>query len=805
MAISFFTDHESLVAAFLTQHIDLPSTYGLAWRAQEVRLEPRSVPGVRRVLSSVAVISGVFLLSLLASRPPWPKSAKVPESEFSAARARVVLDRLVGDGIPHPTGSAANDAVRARILDEFSKLGYAPEVQTGFACDEYGTCATVNNVVARLDGSEPGQSVLIAAHYDSVAAGPGASDDGVGAATVLECARALKTRPWPRHSIIFLIDDGEEAGLIGARVFVNQHRWAKEIVAVVNVDTRGTSGPSLLFETGSANYSIVQLYAKHASFPATNAFAYFAYKLLPNDTDFTVFKAAGYQGANFAFIGNVTQYHTPLDNFQNSSPASLQHDGDNALPMLLALANGDLSNFPSREAAYFDIFQRWTIYWPASWTLTISIIATLFLLIEIAWLIYRQRLSFLALLWGIFAWLAILAVTAFNAFVINRALTRAGAMQVNWVAHPVAIQAVFWFLALAVVSTVAFAFCRHAGFLSLWAGVWIGWAILSIASAIYTHGIAYLFPLVLCAAVLSAIPLVFSRTETFRQGLAAGLVPLVIATVTGFEVAILLYSALGNRLLVGIAVVVALLLTPFAPFCADLLEVRGLSRIALQTVAIIATVLAALASVVVPAFSAKSPERINIDFWQDGDSGKSVWIVEPESHRLPEPIQLAAHPTRQNAGPFPWSTTTSFVADAPHQDLAPPTFTILESSEEGSRRAYRTLMRSERGAQNVMVFFPPDSGVESVRMEDEPIPPQSERLRRYLKGWTFLNCLTVPAKGVELSFTLPIGKSVVVQTFDETYGLPPEGTFLIKSRPLTATTSGDGDISLVSRRVELNP
>jgi len=136
-------------------------------------------------------------------------------------------------------------------------------------------------------------------------------------------------------------------------VFVNQHRWAKEIAAAVNVDTRGTSGPSLMFETGSANYSIVQLYAKHASFPATNAFAYFAYKLLPNDTDFTVFKAAGYQGANFAFIGNVTQYHTPLDNFQNSSPASLQHDGDNALPMVLAFANGDLSNFPPREAAFF--------------------------------------------------------------------------------------------------------------------------------------------------------------------------------------------------------------------------------------------------------------------------------------------------------------------------------------------------------------------------------------------------------------------------------------------------------------------
>jgi hypothetical protein len=602
-----------------------------------------------------------------------------------------------------------------------------------------------------------------------------------------------------------LIDDGEEAGLIGARVFVNQHRWAKEIAAAVNVDTRGTSGPSLMFETGSANYSIVQLYAKHASFPATNAFAYFAYKLLPNDTDFTVFKAAGYQGANFAFIGNVTQYHTPLDNLQNSSPASLQHDGDNALPMLLALANGDLSNFPPREAAYFDVLGRWTIYWPASWTLAISILFTLLLFVEIGWLIYCQRLTPSALVWGVFAWLSMLGVTAFNAFVVNRALTRAGAMAVNWVAHPVAIQAVFWFLALAVVSTVAFAFSRHAGFLSLWAGTWTGWAVLSIAAAAYTHGIAYLFPLCLCAAVVSAIPLVFSRTETFRQGLTAGLVPLIVATIAGFEVAILLYSALGNHILMGIAIVVALLLTPCAPFCADLLEVRGLSRIALPTVAIIATVLAALAATVVPAFSAKSPERVNVNFWQDGDTGRSMWIVEPESRRLPEPIQLATHFNRQDSGPFPWSSTTAFVADAPHQDLAPPTFTILESSEEGPRRAYRALMRSERGAQNVMVFFPPDSGVESARMEDELIQPESERVRRYLNGWIVYDCLTVPAKGVELSFTLPIGKSVVVYTLDQSYLLPAEGGFLVKSRPLTATTSGDGDISLVSRRVELNP
>jgi peptidase M28-like protein len=768
-------------------------------------LQRESEPGVRRILFCTATLFGIFLLSLLGSRPPSPKPISVPDSEFSAGRARVVLERLVGDGIPHPTGSAANDAVRARILEELTKLGYAPEVQTGFACDEYGTCATVKNVVARLDGTEPGQSVLLAAHYDSVPAGPGASDDGAGAATVLECARALKSLPKPRHSIVLLIDDGEEAGLLGARLFVDQHRWAKEIAAAVNVDTRGSSGPSILFETGSANLWIVRLYAKHAAHPATNSFAYYAYKLLTNDTDFTVFKAAGYQGANFAYIGNVVHYHTPLDNFQNASPASLQHDGDNALPILLAFANGDLLNFPQGEAAYFDIFGHVTVYWPASWTLFIAIAATLILFGEIAWLMYKKRLALSAFLWGLFGFLGIMLVTFANAWILNRVLVRAGAMPVDWVAHPVALQAAFWFLALAVVSTGAFAFSRHAGFLGLWAGVWSWWALLSIVSAVFTHGIAYLFPLTLCVAVLAAIPLAFGGMHNSEAGLVAGIAPLAVAAIAGFEVALLLYSALGNHLLIGITLVVALLLTPLAPLCSDLLEVRGLSRIALPASAIIATVLTGLAAVVVPAFSAKSPERVNIQFWQDGDSGKSAFIIQPDSHRLPEPIRLATNFVRQERGPYPWSLAPVFLADAPHQDLPPPTFTILESSEDGAKRSYRALMRSERGAPDVMVLFPPDSGVESARMEGEPVQPETERVRRYLNRWIIYNCLTVPQKGVELSFTLRAGKSVDVYILDQSFGLPPDGAFLEKSRPLTATQSGDGDVSLASRRVQLNP
>ena len=117
--------------------------------------------GPRGLLPTAVILIAIFFLAVASRRPPEPKQATVPATEFSAGRARAVLRRLVGDGVPHPAGSAANDIVRDRVLAEFSTLGYQPQVQTGFACDEYGTCATAKNVLARLEGTEPGPPIRI--------------------------------------------------------------------------------------------------------------------------------------------------------------------------------------------------------------------------------------------------------------------------------------------------------------------------------------------------------------------------------------------------------------------------------------------------------------------------------------------------------------------------------------------------------------------------------------------------------------------------------------------------------------------
>ncbi len=178
-----------------------------------------------------------------------------------------MLERLVGDGSPHPVGSAANAAVRERLVAELTGLGLEPELQEAFACNlRFELCGEVVNVIARLPGPATGPVVLLTAHYDSVAAGPGVSDDMVGVAAVLEAARHLLADGGRTNRVALLFSDGEEIALLGARAFLS-HPLSSEVTVVVNAEARGTRGASLLFETSRDNHWLIRAFAAQAPRP----------------------------------------------------------------------------------------------------------------------------------------------------------------------------------------------------------------------------------------------------------------------------------------------------------------------------------------------------------------------------------------------------------------------------------------------------------------------------------------------------------------------------------------------------------
>jgi Zn-dependent M28 family amino/carboxypeptidase len=206
-------------------------------------------------------------------------------------------------------------------MSELQALGLSPQIQKTAVVDPISAldpkmvvAGTVQNVVARLAGTSGNKAILLVSHYDSVATGPGASDDGSGVATLLETARSLKAGPPLRNDVIFLFTDGEEIDLLGAQAFVQAHPWAKDVGLALNFDTGGTAGIVYTYETSPGNAELIYEYAKAVPYPVTSSMMYEMYRTMPNESDFTPLKQAGIPGFNFAHLGGKSRYHTMMDN-----------------------------------------------------------------------------------------------------------------------------------------------------------------------------------------------------------------------------------------------------------------------------------------------------------------------------------------------------------------------------------------------------------------------------------------------------------------------------------------------------------
>jgi hypothetical protein len=326
----------------------------------------------------------VFALLVAAfASPPTPRPAEAPADVFSAGRAMADVRGLTSTGKPHPAahydGSARSpeeiadhDRARDWVMGRMRELGLSPSVQKGNACSRFG-CADVENVVGRLEGTGPGPAVMLAAHYDSTPFGPGAADDGAGVAAIFETVRALKGAPL-RRPLIVLIDDGEEMGLLGARLFVDQHPWAKDVGVVLNFEARGTSGQAAMFETSAGNGWLIGTFAGATDRVVASSVIYTLYKRLPNDTDLSIFKQAGKQGLNFAFADHVDNYHTARDTEAALDPGSLQHMGDQALAVSRAMLAAEALPPPAPDAVYFDLFTLGLVHYPAGISGPVSVL-----------------------------------------------------------------------------------------------------------------------------------------------------------------------------------------------------------------------------------------------------------------------------------------------------------------------------------------------------------------------------------------------------------------------------------------------
>ena len=337
-----------------------------------------------------------------------PSSEKpLDKYDFSIENA---LDHLrIISKKPHYTGSEYHSVVRDYILNELKNMGLETEIQnqvvTRFCC--VGT--NTSNIIGTIKGSSNGKSLVLLTHYDSRHhASFGASDAGSGVVTILEGVRSfLSKNTIPINDIHLVFTDAEEIGLLGAQAFVKNHSLVDNIGLVLNFEARGSGGPSyMLMETNGKNGVLISEFINaEPGFPAANSLMYSIYKMLPNDTDLTVFREqANINGFNFAFIGDHFDYHTSLDSFERLDRNTLIHQADYIMSMLNHFSKINLSNLDSEnDYVYLNFPILKMLHYPYSWIYPLLIFSIIFFLFIIYLGLAINKLSIQGILNGILA------------------------------------------------------------------------------------------------------------------------------------------------------------------------------------------------------------------------------------------------------------------------------------------------------------------------------------------------------------------------------------------------------------------
>jgi len=324
-----------------------------------------------RSIALAACVAAAFVIFFLSARTPAPLARSAPPMAFSAGRAMV--DVVAMAPVPHPIGSAANHAVRDHLFTRMTALSLSPRIQRDESIatrlvggQSYVSGGVVENVIGILQGRDRAAPALtLMAHYDSVPGSPGAADDITGVASILEIVRALEAGPRPARDVMVVITDGEEAGLLGARAFFADDPLAARAGFILNLESRGGGGRASMFETGAANGRAIDVFRRTAVRPQANSLTEFVYKLLPNDTDYTVARKRGLPGFNYAFIGRQFDYHSPSSTIAALDQGSVQHIGDEVLGTARALALAPALPARAPDAVYGNLLGDWMIDYPA--------------------------------------------------------------------------------------------------------------------------------------------------------------------------------------------------------------------------------------------------------------------------------------------------------------------------------------------------------------------------------------------------------------------------------------------------------
>jgi hypothetical protein len=547
------------------------------------------------------------------------------------------------------------------------------------------------------------------------------------------------------------------------------------VCIVVNLEARGISGPSLMFQTSPGNTGLIRALAEATPYAVATSLSHDVYKLLPNDTNFSIYRHAGYAGYDIAFVDQVYAYHTELDSIDHLDQRSLQHHGSYALGLVRhfgSMSRQELAEIgrERRDSVYFNLVGHTMVRYPATWAKHLSVLLAILTVAVILLAMRRQRATAWGLLKGVLLSTGAVIATAlavrFLGWLLRRLDPGISEMLSGEPYNGKLYAAAAVLLAVAITAGV-FAWTRKRWVTAteLALGAAVLWLIGSFATSVYLTGGSYLF----------AWPLLFAL---------AGITAHLLMTSDDHQVAplrvILLLGLLAVPLLILVTPIVTLLFTGLTWSMSQviiILPAVGLCLLALQLDLIrlgerrpLALLAAAgclaflVAAGLDSGFSPQHPRPNSLSYTLDAGEGSATWTSSDR--------QLDAW-TGQAITEESRSARTDGVgwqAPAPVLSLAAPEIELVDEQVTGTVRQLKLRVRSARQAPILRLRAWNDlaqvltMSLGGCLLEAD----QPNGNVRYLR----LTYHAPPPEGIEIALSISTGEPLQLTVEDESYGLP---------------------------------
>jgi len=742
-------------------------------------------------LAATALLVLAALMLWSQQRVPSPQPSSSPPTDFSAERAMGHVRAIATE--PRFVGSLNHRRTQRYIQAQLRRLGLEPQLQRAavvnrFSEDADPEAGTVTNIVARIPGTATSGAIALNAHYDGGAGGPAASDCGSCVATLLETARAVGAGAPLRNDVLLVFSDAEENGDLGAAAFAEQSPLIRDVDVVLNWETAGSHGPSMLLgSNGSWLVKQVLAGAPHAR----------TYSVLPSlfrglfeaqqlNTDTQEYMDRGVAGVQALYLRGQTDYHTVLDNTQRLGRGSLQMHGDYALGLVRRLGGAELTRRTGDRSTYFNVTGGVIVQYGPAVAVLLALVAAGLLIAALAAGLRRRRLTVRGVLAGVFAFplvtIVVTLVTFFAWFLLKRSVPDLDVLSLGSDQN-----AFFVFglvaLALAVFAALYQPLLRRARSENLALGAVLWWVILTVAFALAAPSAAYLWTWpALAAATVAFWRLTGERPAGWRW--AAGLsIPIAVLLVV-YAPVMLLFTVLAFRLdgtgfpAIGVmglfAALAAGLLVPYLrprfPGRRGLLGSRWLAPAAAATLAVLLVAVGAARL----GYDNSFPRPDFISYVYNADTGRAAWEAG-DRDSWTKPLLRNANQADIELGPF--ATIAGWRAPAPAVKLAAPELTRLSSTSDGDTTTLELRLRSRRDADNLAAHLRTSSPIVAATVEDRPLPTTADMRDGELK----LPYVGLPREGITVVVKLRGRGNVRATVRDWTQGLP--SALNVRKRP----------------------